>query len=747
MSTQPIQVQWSLNETSQSVFSVARGVLAAATSDNVQPLAILACEKFGATIAISSRTASKVEKTIALSPEPAPVKFLKGLVGFFPNDCATQLSNTHSGIRFLGLAAAIVTTVGPFNGAKALDVMLRDSATDLTLLPTVRHLDDLLGSLEARSYRCGFAESVVGWEIVLRKEILPSISSEERRQNLSQNSLRAPSSETIACLVAAFRQVARMGSSTVIGMTIKVSKAAPWILAFAQWCLEIPPSLYVDGIAAAVRKEPQSQVNVIVISNSSKPLEITIHHQLEDITQLLAPASQLFSSGMVTIDSYYPWLFQQLGFNGDAMFRLLRQALEHAIPQVLLAMRCGKFTYLGQRTTSQHLLGAIDNSMDTCYLSPLPNTDIIALTYARALAINGPVTFINLRQGMLIADLPLVSRHLQSLMEKCLCNQCCESTQRHARPTSNKDFCSREDFFRSLGFIIVELLVLSLFESSTPILVRLSLERNGGVPVLDGTVAKVIKTGESFPFNDMHLLDWARSMVGHMFDNEERSLIMTSGKGQVVYPVIFDTFYVEKQGYLKLYCLPGALRYQNDTYNVVSSPEDIKDDETDNDEIDNDEIMDDEATYPNLPSFPAVSKPLNLLKDLILSWKVTIRENKELQIKLMIRSKTDTSLVAETDPLLILTSLSNTLLLERCPHHHSAQLISADQFSSYISLWDLVEGALGSTSHVGVVPVDGADDLRCFAIAYLKSLILRRGSCLQCCLNLCRDTGVPFLVL
>ncbi|OBT99141.1 hypothetical protein VE01_02265 [Pseudogymnoascus verrucosus] len=119
-------------------------------------------------------------------------------------------------------------------------------------------------------------------------------------------------------------------------------------------------------------------------------------------------------------------------------------------------------------------------------------------------------------------------------------------------------------------------------------------------------------------------------MVGHMFDNEERSLIMTSGKGQVVYPVIFDTFYVEKQGYLKLYCLPGALRYQNDTYNVVSSPEDIKDDETDNDEIDNDEIMDDEATYPNLPSFPAVSKPLNLLKDLILSWKSSNDDSAEI---------------------------------------------------------------------------------------------------------------------
>jgi hypothetical protein len=732
MSTSPIQFQWSLNETSQSVFSVLRGVLAAATSDNVQVLAILACERFGNTIAISNKTTSKVAYTLIQSPEPAPVRFLKGFVGFFPDDCATQLGNSSAGIRFLGLAAAIVTTIGTFNSAKALDIMMRSSATDLTLLPTVRQLDDLLRSLEARSYRCGFADSVAGWQIVLRREVLPCISSEEARQKLDRNSLQVPSSETIAGLVGAFRQVARMGSSTVIGATIKVSEAAPWILAFTQWCLEVPPSLYVDGIAGAVREQPQSRVKVIIANDSSKPPELVIHHQLEDITQLLGPTSQHFTSGMVTVESYYPWLFQQLGFEGDAMFRLLRQALEHAIPQVLLAMKCGRFTRLGQTTISEQLLGSVDNSMDTCYLSPLPNIHTIAQIYAKVLALNGPAHFVTLNEGMLIADLPLVSRHVESLMEKCRCEQCCESTQRYAEPTSNKDFCSKKNFFRSLGFIIAEIFVLSLFESSTPLLVRLSLERRGGIPALDDSISNVIETGNSHNFDDMELLEWARSMVGHVFDDEDRSLLMTSGKGQVIYPVVFDTFYIEKQGYLRLYCLSGTLRYQNDTYNVVSSPDDIEDDKT---------------TYPNPPSYPKVSRPLNLFKDFILSWKITIQESKELHIKLMIRSNSNISFVVETDPLVILLSLRDTLLLERCPHNRHAELTTADRFSSYISPWCQDEEASDSTSHVGVVPVDGADDLRCFAIACQGSSILRRNSCLQCCLNLCRDTDVQFLIL
>jgi hypothetical protein len=72
-----IQMGWSLSESSQSVFSVFRGVIAAATSDNVQVLAIMACEKFGNTIAISNQTATKVTSTIVPSPEPVHITFVE----------------------------------------------------------------------------------------------------------------------------------------------------------------------------------------------------------------------------------------------------------------------------------------------------------------------------------------------------------------------------------------------------------------------------------------------------------------------------------------------------------------------------------------------------------------------------------------------------------------------------------------------------------------------------------------------
>jgi len=47
-----VQAQWNLDQTMGLALSVARGIFQAATNDNVQPLAILACENFGNTIAM-----------------------------------------------------------------------------------------------------------------------------------------------------------------------------------------------------------------------------------------------------------------------------------------------------------------------------------------------------------------------------------------------------------------------------------------------------------------------------------------------------------------------------------------------------------------------------------------------------------------------------------------------------------------------------------------------------------------------
>ncbi|KAK3897858.1 hypothetical protein C8A05DRAFT_38565 [Staphylotrichum tortipilum] len=135
-----------------------RGFMTAALSGNVQVLAMVACERFGNTLAMRSETTDKVERILLPSPEPVSISFLKATVGFFPNNCATQIDKSASGIRFLGLAAALVTSLGAFESAKSIDLMLKQMMDDLTILPTVRNLKDLLGSLDAGSHRYGFAD-------------------------------------------------------------------------------------------------------------------------------------------------------------------------------------------------------------------------------------------------------------------------------------------------------------------------------------------------------------------------------------------------------------------------------------------------------------------------------------------------------------------------------------------------------------------------------------------------------------
>ncbi|CZR66625.1 uncharacterized protein PAC_16526 [Phialocephala subalpina] len=743
MSTSSIQAQWSLSSTSQTVLSIAREVLAAATSDSVQVLAILACERFGSTVAVSSKTASKVEHVLVPTPEPAPISFLKAFVGFSSNDCATQLGQSAAGIRFLGLAAALTTTVGLFESAQALDIMLKASTADLSLLPSVRHLKDLLGSIEARSYRCGFADSVVAWQIILRA-VLRSIFSEGSQQNLDESSavnaqsliLKAvPSPEAIAGLVDVFRQVARMGCSTVTGATIRVGEAAPWVLAFAQWSLDIPPSVYVEG-KGAVLEEPRSRVKVIVSTapkDIRKPLEATIHYQLENLTQLLGPASQHSTNGMVKIETYGRLLLQEFGFE-DGMLRLLREALEYAIPQVLSQMKCGRFTRLGRNANYNGRFGSI-NSVDDCRLSPVPDIRVIEKICSMILAIDGPIRFASLDRGMILADLPLISRHLESLMEKCLCDECQAQTGRHAEPVSQGYWCKKYAFFRSISFVIMDIFALSLFDSPASLLISLNLNERDGIP-MDSSISEAITTGNPQKYDDMDLLKWARSMVGHKFDEEDEGWIMTYCKGQVIYPTIFDTFHLEKQGYLRLCWLPGTLRYQGETFDAVSTPYSWIDTKR--------------TQYAglNLPPCPEVSRPLNLFRNFELSWEMAIQDNKKIHARLAVRSSGEIYFKSEADPTDILYHLRNTLILENCPHDHDAQLTSVDRFASYTSPWHEYQEASNSTSHVDIIAADRANELRLFALAFTREpTVLRRNSCIRCCLNLCRDAGVHVLIL
>ena len=132
-----VQLQWSLEQTATSTLSVGRGIIKAAT----KPL--LACERFGATLAMCPETCRKVEDLVIKTKPPSVINFLSAVVGYSPTDCASELVRSLAGVQFLGLATSLVTTIGAFQGGNALDAMLTGSAANRTLLPTARQLKDL----------------------------------------------------------------------------------------------------------------------------------------------------------------------------------------------------------------------------------------------------------------------------------------------------------------------------------------------------------------------------------------------------------------------------------------------------------------------------------------------------------------------------------------------------------------------------------------------------------------------------
>jgi hypothetical protein len=326
-----VQAQWDLESSSNSVLSVAKGIFQAATSDNVQPIAILACERFGSTVAMCQETCRKIETAVIPTPKPATIRFLQATVGYATDDSVTHLSKTLAGVQFLGLASAITNTVDHFIGARALQDMLTSSAVDKTLIPTTRQLKDLLSSLEARCHKARFADSVVGWQVFLSQSIRDQ--GEYRRSSAGEHH---PAAKGIENLVDVFRQLSRIGPSSVVKATIRTANCVSWTVAFTKWCLGIPPSVYLDN-GVPVFEQPESKVAIIVCSDSGdvSSFEVTIHHDTPSLSELLVSEDGTKWNGMVSISHFGQYMLQDQGPQESFAFRTMVQALSYVLRQVI----------------------------------------------------------------------------------------------------------------------------------------------------------------------------------------------------------------------------------------------------------------------------------------------------------------------------------------------------------------------------------------------------------------------------
>ncbi|KAL5094238.1 hypothetical protein Trisim1_008339 [Trichoderma cf. simile WF8] len=116
------KARWDLDLTTENgQYLAVLDFLPAATLSDVQALPLVVCEAFGSVLAICNRTLTVTETRLFRElPQPASVGFLPALTVGFSDGTAEALASTLKGLRFLCLAAALVTSVGPFDGAKAI---------------------------------------------------------------------------------------------------------------------------------------------------------------------------------------------------------------------------------------------------------------------------------------------------------------------------------------------------------------------------------------------------------------------------------------------------------------------------------------------------------------------------------------------------------------------------------------------------------------------------------------------------
>lgn len=198
----PVRLSWALAQTTTDVLGVSRGILEAATTDNVQALALLACEAFGATLPMSTESKSKVHLLCSQDHKSSTLNFLKAKIGYSRGDSGWQLARSDAGLRFLGLAACLLSQ-DHWTSAEMLRGLITETAEDRKLVPSTHQIKSLLGVLEYRLAKAGFADNVLGWGLWL-DEVLG-------KQTIS---VSHPAPAVLSKLITSISTLARLGEDT-----------------------------------------------------------------------------------------------------------------------------------------------------------------------------------------------------------------------------------------------------------------------------------------------------------------------------------------------------------------------------------------------------------------------------------------------------------------------------------------------------------------------------------------------------
>jgi hypothetical protein len=306
-------------------------------------------------------------------------------------------------------------------------------------------------------------------------------------------------------------------------------------------------------------------------SETNPGIQVSIHHAMEAPSDLVEARLGSDWTGMVSVEEYGRWSLYELKFDTGPAKEALLQALPFAIRHIIQSLRFSKYrrfdpSLLGYRWIEEQGREGpeLDGDLVVLGLVPFPEEHIVAQTMSRYLSSPDVMTLRSL-DGLHIEDLPVLKLHLKTLKETCLCAKCSNLGPHKFRS------CGIDMFFTGFASICADILALSLFGCLGIPLLHLRSFPDGSAPFKQA-IQSIITSGTFSYVKLSDLLHYTLELTGHEFPNDPRDprlWVMSSFKGQVIYPTLYETLCYKKEGYLTLNSLPGLLRYKEDVYTRV----------------------------------------------------------------------------------------------------------------------------------------------------------------------------------
>ncbi|KAH6949240.1 hypothetical protein DER45DRAFT_580899 [Fusarium avenaceum] len=729
-----VQPAWNLDTTSTSTIQVARGLLHAATTDNVQPLCIMACEQFGNTLAVSPQTLRKIEHSVLPTPQSAVIAFIKGSVGYSKSDCVSYLGKSQAGVQFLALASALATWPDKFSTAECLHAMLIGTASDKALMPTVRQVKSLLTSIEPRCHRSGFTDEVIGWHLLLARH--PALSN-----YAFMNEPCIPHGEGMANMVDALRQLNRIGAADITRVIIRPGVSAPWTAAFVNWSLGYPPTITVGKTSVLVLESPNSRVTVNIsdVDQDDEDFSITTYSSIRGPSELVTPGCDTSAIGMISLENYGQLLLDECDVDPDTREKAFQAALPYALCKIIKLVCYDAFSGFWNTTPQdkpsqwqehphggQGFVKSRSSNSELVirqFVSPFRGFGAIHTIYRLMFKEDLYLNSIEVETD--ISSLPDVA----STVGNCNCQKCDKNKVNDHR-------CKWDSFWFSLAGIVRDVLALSLYDC--PDQLQVSSQAASGFIFKDQDFDKILVTirrKQLIRLSAVSFLDRALEITGHDTHQLAKShWAMSSVMGQATWLTLYESHSYCRGGYLSLSWHPGLLHHDGEFFNLAvfrSNSSGLG-------------ISGRSLKVPNTH----IRTPCNLFSNLELDWHVSKGEDR-LCVDLGVRDGPKRYFLRHSSVIDVMSAFHKAVIVRYCGHPSTTELLSSQPGLDTTGPMEPER----SHSGVNVVPVDGNDVLRFLALYALgrsntgSRIVLRDEACLNCCLKVCQEHKASIMIL